>query len=254
MPQKDYQGGYIGEDAETRSKIQKIIQDNGGTQIDYVSEPHCACLLLVDTSGSMTSKMAELNEALRTFRPSVCENPLSARRVDVCLVEFNTKVRVVSPFASITRFEPPALEAGGNTNMGAGIRYALELVHEQVHNYHQAGVACYKPFIILITDGYPTDDVTGLEAVIAARENEGRYGHLRFHAFGVKGADMGFLSKLTHRTLAITNNAFGEIFNWASRSMQIISESQPGAKVPGAGLTGNMHPYSPGMEPWPWDN
>lgn len=243
-----------GEDSEVRRKVQEINQENGGTKIDFVSEPHVACCLLVDTSGSMSGeKIAQLNDALKMFRPAVCEDPLSARRVDVCLVEFNTKVKVVSTFCPITQFNPPELKAFGGTSMGAGIRYALELVHDQVQNYHKAGVECYKPFVLMITDGCPTDNVIGIEKVIAERESSGKYGHLRFHAFGVKGADMKLLARLTHRTLAITDNAFDEIFNWASKSMQIISNSQPSMNVPGAGITGNMHPYEP-TQPLPWSD
>lgn len=61
---------------------------------------------------------------------------------------------------------------------GDGIRFALEAVHKQVSRYHAAGIDCYKPFVLMITDGAPTEDMAGIAELIAAREGEGRYGHL----------------------------------------------------------------------------
>ncbi len=225
-------------------------------RLDFLSEPHVACCLLVDTSASMSTqgKIDELNQALRNFKETVCRDTLSARRVDVCVISFSTTVEVVTPFCPIMQFVPPTLTASGSTSMGAGIRYALEAVHEQVRRYHDTGVECYKPFILMITDGMPTDDMTDIELLIAQRESEGRYGHLRFHAFGVQGADMTLLARLTKRVLAINNNAFDEIFNWASKTMQIISHSRTSDVVTGSNLTENMYAYDPATKKVPWSD
>lgn len=238
--------------------MQKVEGENansGGTDLTYLSEPHVACCILVDTSGSMAGeKIKELNEALRDFRAVVCEDPVSARRVDVCVIEFNTDVRIVTPFCPIQQFNAPTLNSSGGTSMGMGIRYAMEAVHSQVSKYHAAGVECFKPFVLMITDGYPTDDVIGVEQLIAAREAEGRYGHLRFHAFGVQGADMDLLARLTKRVMAIDKNAFSDIFNWASRSMQVISHSRPDNAALGAAPTDNMYAYDPQTKKLPWND
>lgn len=239
----------VNEDSDVRRKIKTL----GKAKLKYLSEPHVACCLLVDTSGSMgcAGKIQQLNDALSHFRQEVCADPLSAMRVDVCLIEFNTDVSVRVPFCPIEDFNPPELQAGGSTSMGKGIRFALEAVHEQVHAYHEAGVECYKPFVLMITDGQPTDDIEGIARLIAERENAGNYGHLRFHAFGVKGADMELLQKFTHRVLAIANNAFSDVFNWASKSMQMISHSRPTDNIAGAPISPNMVPLD---QPLPWDN
>ena len=239
-------------DDQIRASVRDINARHGETRMDYLSEPHVACCLLVDTSGSMNTngKIEQLNEALRTFRDTVCSDPLSRMRVDICVISFSNDVSIVTPFCPITRFEPPRLTAQGMTSMGKGIRFALEAVHEQVNKYHEAGVECFKPFVLMITDGYPTDDIDGIENLIAAREWQGRYGHLRFHAFGVKGADMDLLSRLSKRVLAIDKNALNEVFHWASRTMQIISHSKPSDNITGADLTSNMFVYTGKAVPW----
>ena len=239
-------------DDQVRDRVKKTIAENGGTRMDYLSEPHVACCLLVDTSGSMNSngKINQLNAALRDFRETVCADPLSRMRVDICVIAFASDATIVTPFCPITQFVPPTLTAHGETCMAKGIRFALEAVHEQVSKYHAAGVECFKPFVLMITDGYPTDETAGIENLIAARESQGRYGHLRFHAFGVKGANMDLLARLTKRVLAIDKNAFNEIFNWASRTMQIISHSRTSDTITGADLTSNMYVYTGKTVPW----
>lgn len=242
-------------DEVINNEIKEVNHENGGTQIDFTSEPHLACCLLVDTSGSMGgAKIQELNEALHHFKETVCADPLSAMRVDICVIEFNTNVNVVTPFCPIKQFVPPTLSAYGGTSMGKGIRYALEAVHEQVHKYHSMGIDCFKPFVLMITDGCPTDDVDDIPALIQDREERGRFGKLRFHAFGVKGADMDLLSTLCKRYLAIDNNAFDQIFNWASESMQIISNSQTADPVVSPNLKADMHVYDPITKKVPWND
>lgn len=76
----------------------------------------------------------------------------------------------------------------------------------------------------------------------------------RFHAFGVKGADMDLLASLTHRVLAIDNNAFKDVFNWLSNTMQIISNSIPTDNVTGSDLEQNMYPYDAKTRKLPWND
>lgn len=239
-------------DSEFKAKMDSVQEP----ELTHLSEPHVPCILLLDTSGSMNSngKIDELNNALADFKEQVCQNSLSAKRVDVCVIEFNSTVNVTVPFCPIMSFNPPKLTARGATNMADGIRYALEAAQKQVHRYHSVGIDCFKPFVLMITDGYPTQEMNGIPQLIAAREEQGRYGHLRFHAFGVEGADMDLLATLTHRVLAIDNNAFGEVFNWTAASMQIISQSSVGNEEYKKDISKNMYAYDPNKKEVPWNN
>jgi hypothetical protein len=50
-------------------------------------EPRCACLLLLDNSGSMNgSRISELNEGLRAFRDELAADSLASKRVEVGIV------------------------------------------------------------------------------------------------------------------------------------------------------------------------
>ena len=71
MSQIDWDRIVADADNEARKKVQKE-SENGQNSLDFISEPHVACCLLVDTSGSMQgSKIDELNRALQHFKKDV---------------------------------------------------------------------------------------------------------------------------------------------------------------------------------------
>jgi uncharacterized protein YegL len=59
-------------------------------------EPRCPCVLLLDTSGSMSGeKIAALNAGLQTFRDELLQDNLASKRVEVAIVAFDTTLRVL---------------------------------------------------------------------------------------------------------------------------------------------------------------
>lgn len=88
------------------------------------AEPRCACVLLLDTSGSMTGEpIAELNAGLRSFKEALMSDSLAMKRVEVSVVTFGP-VTVHAEFATADNFLAPTLHAGGDTPMGAAITEA----------------------------------------------------------------------------------------------------------------------------------
>src|SRR5208283_1562075 len=84
-------------------------------------EPRCACLLLLDTSGSMQGRpVAELNEGLLAFKDELMADGMAAQRVEVGIISFGRcksirsfrpripGLRLISPRKAILRWEPPS--------------------------------------------------------------------------------------------------------------------------------------------------
>src|SRR5262245_22175008 len=91
-------------------------------------EPRCACLLLLDTSGSMQGEpIRQLNEGLKHFEEELRGDPLSAKRVEVALVTFGP-VQVNTEFTSALQFYAPELTSSGATPMGEAIERGLALL------------------------------------------------------------------------------------------------------------------------------
>ena len=117
-------------------------------------EQRCACVLLLDTSGSMSeAPIAALNEGLRVLHDTLSTDSVASRRVEVAIVTFDSAVKVVQNFTTVDQFQPPTLGASGNTSMGAGIEKALDLITERKRAYVAHGITYFRPWIFMITDG-----------------------------------------------------------------------------------------------------
>jgi len=192
-------------------------------------EPRCPCVLLLDTSKSMSGKpISELNAGLKLFRDELLEDDLASKRVEVAIVAFGP-TRVEHDFATPEFFETPDLEAEGETPLGAAIEEALALVDQRKETYRENGINYYRPWIFLITDGAPTDPWETAAKKIQAGEKEGRFA---FFPVGVQNANMDVLAKLSTRSpLHLDGLRFRDLFTWLSRSLHKVSQSQLGSEV-----------------------
>jgi uncharacterized protein YegL len=164
---------------------------------------------------------------------------LAAKRVEVAIATFADQVEVLQDFVTADSFEVPRLTAGGMTHMGAAVHAALDLVRDRKAQYRSNGVAYYRPWIFLITDGAPSDDAETLGAAANRVRDEEARKSLAFFAVGVEGADMERLGALSVRSpLKLKGLSFQELFLWLSASMQQVSRSRPGEQVPLPSPTG----------------
>jgi uncharacterized protein YegL len=189
-------------------------------------EPRCACLLLLDTSGSMKGrKIAQLNAGLDEFARQLRSDSMAAKRVEVAVMTFGP-VRVEQPFITADTFVAPMLEADGATPMGEAIHRAVDMVSERKRAYRANGIGYYRPWIFMISDGEPTDDVAAAAAMI--REGEAKKSFM-FYAVGVDNADIGKLARVSLRQpLRLKGLSFEKLFVWLSDSLSTVSRSQVG--------------------------
>lgn len=199
-------------------------------------DPRCACVLLLDVSASMNGRpLDELNAGLAAFREALSADSLAMKRVEVGVVTFGP-VKVEMPFTSALTFDPPTLQAQGDTPMGEAIAQALNMVEDRKRVYRAHGIQYFRPWVFLITDGAPTDQWQA--AANAIREGEVAK-KFAFFAVGVRDANMDTLRQISTRTpLALDGLKFRELFLWLSSTLKSVSHSTPGTEVALAAPTG----------------
>ena len=197
-------------------------------------EPRCPCVLLLDTSGSMAGDpIAALNSGLRTFKSDLMADPVALKRVEVAVVAFDDTVRLVQDFVTPERFEPPVLTAQGLTHMGAAIHTALDIVEQRKNRYKGAGIAYYRPWVLMITDGDPLGEVpTFVEDAIRRIRREVNAEKIVFFTVAVEGADIVQLMRLMKMSsdtiLRLDGLKFNAPFVWLFRSMQAATKKTGG--------------------------
>ena len=79
-------------------------------------EPRCACLLVLDVSGSMAGeRIAALNDGLRVFQDALRADELAAKRVEVGILTFGGSVQTIQDFVTADQFQAPILAVSGET-------------------------------------------------------------------------------------------------------------------------------------------
>ena len=196
-------------------------------------EPRCPCILLLDTSGSMAGQpIAELNNGLVTYKDELAADLLASKRVEVAIITFGGEVETVCDFTTAESFQPPTLKAGGDTPMGAAIFEALQVLRRRKDEYKSNGIAYFRPWLFLITDGGPTDGNVWLSASEEIKQGEAQRA-FSFFAVGVEEANLDVLKRLAVREpLKLKGLRFRDLFQWLSRSQQSVSCSSPGDNVP----------------------
>jgi uncharacterized protein YegL len=192
-------------------------------------EPRCPCVLLLDTSGSMQgAPINALNEGLRSFKDDLINNSLASRRVEVAVITFDYNVKIVQGFVTADQFELPMLTAQGPTHTGAAIHKALDIIQSRKAQYRANGVAYYRPWIFMITDGEAQGEAGNLleEAAQRIKEEEANK-RVAFFTVGVENANMTRLSQISVRTpIKLKGLNFTELFLWLSASMSAVSHSR----------------------------
>jgi uncharacterized protein YegL len=207
-------------------------------EIGNPTQPHCATVLLLDTSGSMDGeKIAHLNQALSQFKDETLKDDLARKRVDLAVLTFGGSVQLVQDFCSIEDFEPPTLSASGGTPLGEAILKAADMIEERKRKYKQQGIDYYRPWLFLITDGAPTDMGPGdsvwnqVVARVHAGESEKKF---LFFAVAVEPADTGTLAQIappSRPPARLIGTKFAEMFSWFSKSQAKVSSSKVGEQI-----------------------
>lgn len=179
-------------------------------------------------------QIESLNRATNRFATDVREDELAAKRLDIGVVSFGGEVQSTHTYQSAQHFIPDKLVADGETPMGQALYEAIAMTETRIKQLKEFGIPHYRPWIILMTDGEPTDADT--EAWEAAKKliNFGvRNNKFTFFPLVTESGNKEMIGQLcsSAQIFGLDSHKFSEFFVWLSRSLQQVAKSQIGEKV-----------------------
>ena len=180
-----------------------------------------------------TTAIEELRKGIEYFFEAIKSDEIARYSVELSIVVFQSDATTILDFANIDRQRIPSLTANGSTAMGEGVNLALDMLEQRKNEYSNKGVDYYQPWMVLMTDGYPTDDTSlAINRVNKLADNK------KLTLFPVaigRDADIGILKQFStmnkNMVLKVTSaEYFKEFFEWLSKSVTVASQSVPGDK------------------------
>ena len=197
-------------------------------------EPRCACLLLLDTSGSMNGQRIDaVNKGLRDFVADVRKDERATARSEIAIMTFDDEIKLVQDFKTVDNFEAPTLTAQGQTFIGRALLEALRRLEARKQVYKENGIGYYRPWLFVITDGEPQGespaDLENAASQISTAQREKR---VAVFPIAVGEADAETLARITGaRPKRLDETKWRELFEWFSKSLSKRAASKPGAQV-----------------------
>ena len=186
----------------------------------------CMC---IDTSYSMLqeNRIDHVNKAVRDDLIEQCKNNIyAADSVEVCIVTFGGKARVVQNFANVKDVKFKDLEVDGDTPLGEAVMLAMNLIKERQAQFDDFGISGFKPWLIIMSDGAATDDISFAKARVkeAVERNE-----LKIMCIDMSNGGETSLSEFTpNGGLPIDALKIEDFFSMLSRAAASMSTAAPG--------------------------
>ena len=209
--------------------------------VDYSSNPNqrTPCVLILDASGSMETvgpsgktRIQALNEGIKVLEQSLREDDTALTRVQLAIITVGGPANdadIMMDWTDASNFIAFPLRSGGTTPLGKGVQLGLSLIEQGKQNLKASGISYTRPWMMIISDGEPTDDKT-LWAN-AAKECKAAEASKKVEIFsiGVEGANLAQLGELGVKPpLMLDGIKFRELFVWLSSSLSAASRSRPG--------------------------
>ncbi len=211
----------------------------GDDDFMYNTSARLPVVFCVDTSGSMSRYVDESGTAkedgvrlidllvngVNAFYDAIRNNERARHACEIAIVSFDQDVRVLEDFQMVDdkrRFEAP--KTNGETRMGEGVLKALELLEGRKRKYKFSGVEYYQPWLVLFTDGEPTDEYAKAQVRIRELEVERKL-HVQTVAISDE-VDMDVLSGFSiRRPISVDYEGISDFFEWLGASVEKIYDT-----------------------------
>ena len=190
---------------------------------------HVSCMFVMDVSESMnypkeSPNIDALNHALQEFKKNMMQACQKCHvQMDIGMVTFHgAEVELVTPFMPITEWIPKHLNAKGVSPMGKGLQLAFDNVIKSREQWEKQKLYIEESWIILFTDGRPTDGIKDVADQIKA-ENQNKSKRFNFWIVASGDADRKICDYLSDQVIYMKNNQYEKTFYTLQKQMLLTS-------------------------------
>ncbi len=180
---------------------QGTAQDQGaggnlGVEERYAVFPFYLCL---DVSASMYGAAIDgVNRQLPLLRAAIGEDPAIAEVIRFGVVTFSDVARTVVPLCDLSLVEAlPELAAQGRTSYAAAFDHLRRTIEDDYQRSRTAGERWYRPAVVFISDGRPTDDTERWRSAHRTLTDPGWKRRPNILSFGFGDADPAVLAEVS---------------------------------------------------------
>jgi uncharacterized protein YegL len=173
-----------------------ITNASVGVEERYSVFPFYVCL---DVSASMAgSPIESVNQQLPLLRASVGEDPAIAEVIRLGIVTFSDVAHSVLPLCDLSLVEEvPQVTAQGRTSYAAAFDHLRQVIEGDYQKSRANGDRWYRPAVIFISDGRPTDEPDKWRSAHERLVDHGWKRRPNILAFGFGDADPSVLAVVT---------------------------------------------------------
>jgi len=136
-----------------------------------------------------------LNRALREIHAAIADNPRVNGISHIGLIAFSDTAEELLPLSNLADVkELPGLTTGVATNYGEAFRLLRVVISRDISKFKSLGVKVYRPVVLFITGGEPTDDWKASHRALTDKNINPEAPHVI--AFGVADANPAVLKEI----------------------------------------------------------
>ncbi|MGL6168938.1 MAG: vWA domain-containing protein [Fusobacteriaceae bacterium] len=196
--------------------------------LDSFSGTKVPVIFLLDVSGSMSSIdksgvscIEQLNSGFETFLNNILEDEMASAALDLSVITFGGEnPELFLDFDQWNGYTKSNFVANGGTPMGKALELAYQQIEDRKLVYKDYGTNYYQPWVILMTDGEPTDEIE--KAKLLFKDLQERRKITLFPVAIGSEANIEVLKELNQNMepLRVESTDFKKFFTWLSRSVE----------------------------------
>ena len=185
--------------------------------------------LCIDTSGSMNGEpIVAVNAGLQALLTSLRSNPYALDSVHLSITTFDSEIKEVLPMTPVADIMLPEITCpkSGATLLGAALEDICAQVQRDVRKSSATEKGDWKPMLVILTDGKPTDTMAYSEVI--PRLQAAGFAKILACAAGPK-SDAAQLKRLTDFVVSLDTmdaTSFAKFFEWVSATFSKDSQSR----------------------------